>query len=146
MTPPEDDAPTTFDAQGREQDGPSSLVTYCRACGKRIDPRAVVCPRCGVAQAVMPARVIAPGSSVAPSRKEPGLAIIFSLFFAGAGELYAGDSSGKTIALLIVAGIAWLCAFTWVLLPVTLLCIPVFIYSTLRASRLVKQHNAQIGI
>jgi uncharacterized RDD family membrane protein YckC len=27
-----------------------SLSTYCRACGKQIDPRAVICPACGVPQ------------------------------------------------------------------------------------------------
>lgn len=145
MTPTEEDAPITPGAQDREQGGSSSLAAYCRACGKRIDPRAVICPRCGVAQAVMPGQVVAPGASLAPSRKEPGLAILFSFFFAGAGELYAGDSGGKTIALLIVAGIAWLCAFTLVLLPVTFLCVPVFIYSMVNSSRLVKQHNTRIG-
>lgn len=118
-----------------------SLAAYCRACGKQIDPRAVICPACGVAQGASSAAAIPTG----PSRKEPGLAILFSFFFAGGGELYAGDSSGKTIALLIVAGIAWLCAFTVILIPVSFLCIPVFIYSMVNSSRLVKAHNTQNG-
>jgi len=50
-----------------------------------------------------------------------------------------------TITLLCIAGLAWLCAFTWVLIPVMFLCIPVFIYSMVRASRLVKEHNEAIG-
>jgi hypothetical protein len=37
------------------------------------------------------------------------------------------------------------CAFAWVLISVTFLCIPVFIYSMVRASRLVKGHNEAIG-
>jgi hypothetical protein len=92
------------------------------------------------------ASAVIPGVAAGPSRKEPGLAILFSFFFAGAGELYAGDSDGMTIAFLCIAGLAWLCAFTLVLLPVTFLCIPVFIYSMVRASRLVKAHNAAKGL
>lgn len=122
----------------------SSLPTYCRACGKQIDPRAVICPACGVAQAgVTPGAAV--GAAIGPSRKEPGLAILFSFFFAGAGELYAGDSSGKTIAFLVVATVAWLCAFTVVLIPISFLCIPVFIYSMVNSSRLAKAHNERVG-
>lgn len=51
-----------------------------------------------------------------------------------------------TIAFLCIAGLAWLCAFTWVLIPVTFLCIPVFIYSMIRASRLVKAYNETNGL
>jgi TM2 domain-containing membrane protein YozV len=79
--------------------------------------------------------------STGPSRKEPGLAILFSFFFAGAGELYAGDGGTTTIVLLCIAGLAWLCAFTVVLIPFSFLCIPVFIYSMVRASKIVKAHN-----
>jgi TM2 domain-containing membrane protein YozV len=121
-----------------------TLAAFCRACGKQIDPRAVICPDCGVPQAgVQPARTAV--STTGPSRKEPGLAILFSFLFAGAGELYAGDSSGKTIALLCMATVAWLCAFTFILLPVTFLLIPAFIYSMVNSSRLVKEHNARNG-
>jgi TM2 domain-containing membrane protein YozV len=121
------------------QESLSPLAAYCRACGKQLDPRAVICPDCGVPQGPSGTAVVATG----PSRKEPGLAILFSFFFAGAGELYAGDSSGKTIALLVVATIAWLCAFTVVLIPVSFLCIPVFIYSMVNSSRLVKEYNGR---
>lgn len=123
---------------------PSSLAAFCRACGKQIDPRAVICPGCGVPQAgVQPvsAAVVPTG----PSRKEPGLAILFSFFFAGAGELYAGDSGTTTIVFLCIAGLAWICAFTVFLIPLSFLCIPVFIYSMVRASKLVKAHNEANG-
>lgn len=116
-------------------EAPPSLAAYCRACGKQIDPRAVICPGCGVAQTSMAQPALITGTTSGPSRKEPGLAI---LFFAGAGELYAGDSSGKTIALLIVASVAWICAFTLILLPITFVLIPAFTYSMVNSSRLVR--------
>jgi TM2 domain-containing membrane protein YozV len=94
-----------------------------------------------------------PVASLAPphagglvSRKEPGLAILFSFFFAGAGELYAGDSGTKTIVFLVLAGVAWVCALTLILIPIALLLLPVFIYSMVNASNLTKAYNARHGL
>jgi hypothetical protein len=127
-------------------EAPASLAAYCRARGKQLDPRAVICPACGVAQAGVQSVPGTTMSTTGPSKKEPGLAILFSFFFAGAGELYAGDSSTTTIMFMCIAGLAWICAFTVVLIPVTFLCIPVFIYSMVRASRLVKEYNTANGL
>jgi hypothetical protein len=94
-----------------------------------------------------PVAAFAPSQVVAHrTRKEPGLAILFSFLFAGAGELYAGDSSTKTIVFLVLAGLAWLCALTLILIPLALLMLPVFIYSMVNASRLTNAYNAKHGL
>jgi uncharacterized protein DUF2510 len=134
-------------APGGPQQTPAPPAAFCRACGRQLDARAVVCPHCGVAQAGVGQVVLSPGLQPLgqPSRKEPALAILFSFIFAGAGELYAGDSGGKTITLLVVAAVAWVCALTLVLIPIALLLGPAFIYSMVNASKLVKAHNLRHG-
>ncbi|MGO9490026.1 MAG: hypothetical protein ACLQBB_13500 [Solirubrobacteraceae bacterium] len=105
------------------------------------DPSPRVCPRCG--QEAGGETLCRSCGLARHSSKEPALAILFSLLFAGAGELYVGDSGAKTITLLVLATIAWFCAFTVVLLPVSLVLVPAFIYSGINSARLVRAHNAR---
>jgi TM2 domain-containing membrane protein YozV len=71
------------------EDHDSSNTKYCSNCGKIIDVKAEICPKCGV-------RVSKP-----PSEKSPGLAAILSFLCCGLGQIYNGEI-GKGIAMLIV--------------------------------------------
>ena len=52
----------------------SAQVKYCHACGNPLDPRAELCPRCGVRQAVAPAAAYGVGQR---SRLAAALLAIF---------------------------------------------------------------------
>lgn len=62
---------------------------YCRNCGNPIDPKAEICPKCGVRQ-------------VAAQKKEPLFSLVLSLIFPGLGQFYNNQSS-KGIYLIIGA-------------------------------------------
>jgi len=71
--------------------------TFCRACGKEIDPRAVICPHCGVAT---------PVSDLAPAGSKSWLAaLLLSIFLGGLGvdRFYLGKI-GTGILKLITGG------------------------------------------
>lgn len=73
------------------------VKTYCRACGKEIDPRAAVCPNCGVPTAV---------SESAPAGSKSWLvALLLSIFLGelGIDRFYLGKI-GTGILKLITAG------------------------------------------
>lgn len=70
---------------------------FCRTCGTELAPHAAVCLSCGAAALGTAAGVANP--------KSPGLALFLSFLWPGAGQLYAGDSSGKTITFLILASV-----------------------------------------
>lgn len=109
-----------------------SLPTYCRACGRSIDPRAVLCPSCGVAQA--------PAGAVLASRsgeKSPAIAILISFIWPGSGHLYLGRSE-KAIVLMIASFLMFCLAFT-ALFPIALLVdLALAIYAMFDANRLAK--------
>jgi hypothetical protein len=81
--------------------GPGAPAAYCRACGKHIDGRAVMCPHCGVPQSAG-APVLA---AVPPAAKAPALCILLSVLLPGVGHIYAGDSSTAAIVLLVLTGV-----------------------------------------
>ena len=64
-------------------------ASFCRNCGRKIDARAEICPKCGV-------RVKA--SFV----KHPGIAAVLSFFWPGVGQIYNGQI-GKGIAFVVIA-------------------------------------------
>jgi len=63
------------------------LATYCPACGAEVDPRAVICPKCGVPRSVAHPNAI--------------LAIILNIFFPGVGTLVLGKTTAGIIQLVL---------------------------------------------
>ena len=91
--------------------------TYCRACGARIDPRAEICPHCGVRQA----GVARPRGQV--GEKSKIAAGILALFLGGIGvhKFYLGRPGQGVLYLL----------FCWTLIPSLIAFIEGIIYLTM---------------
>jgi hypothetical protein len=86
-------------------------LKYCQNCGNQIDPKAVICPKCGVPVAGA-AGVMEPKSRV--------MAIILALFLGGIGihKLYLG------------VGRWWLyLLFCWTFIPVIVALIELIQYA-----------------
>ena len=78
-------------------EAPPGTKTFCRACGQEIDPRASICPHCGVATPV--SDIVPPGS------KSWLVALLLSIFLGSLGvdRFYLGKI-GTGILKLITAG------------------------------------------
>jgi len=66
---------------------------FCSNCGAQIDPKAEICPKCGV-------RVASP---IFTEKNNPAIAAVLSFFIIGLGQLYLGRS--KRGAVMFIAGI-----------------------------------------
>jgi TM2 domain-containing membrane protein YozV len=79
--------------------------------------------------------------------KTPGIAVLLSFLWLGAGHLYAGKS-GIGLALLATNFVLLLLALIpfvgWVLAPLG--WIPLFIFAAISSSSAVKEHNARFGL
>jgi hypothetical protein len=82
----------------QREGAPRPPLAFCRACGTQIDARAVICPRCGVAQAPLH-NALLPG---APNQKSVALAILLSFLWPGAGHLYVGSDTEKGIEVSLL--------------------------------------------
>lgn len=93
---------------------------FCQHCGKKINKKAEICPKCGV-------RVKKP--PIYTPKKSAGLAAILSLFIPGLGQIYNGQIV-KGIIILFVDIILTITAFvlTAILIGIVL-WLPVFIIS-----------------
>lgn len=78
-----------------------TAATYCRACGNPLDSRAMMCPRCGVATRNATDAGVA-AAALAMNHKSPGMAMVLSLLFTGAGQVYCGKV-GRGIAFFLAA-------------------------------------------
>ena len=127
---------------GAQQPQPYPVpVAYCRACAQQIDPRAALCPSCAVAQATAPYPVAA-----GPTRKDPGLAVLFSFLWAGAGHLYVGDQN-VGLPLIICYSLAFLLSFTIILLIITLpAMLGMWIYGMIDAAKKASAYNLEHGL
>jgi TM2 domain-containing membrane protein YozV len=124
--------------------GPSKSVAlgsgaFCSGCGNPVDPRAMVCPRCGVAAGGALAATAAV-AALSMRHKSPGMAILLSLFLPGAGQLYIGRTG---------RGIAFFCGavFAYVLIValIGLILVPVVvIWAAIDANKLANAYNAQL--
>ena len=118
---------------------PPGSRSFCRACGNSIDPRAMMCPACGVA-AGGAVSATAAMAALSMQHKSPGMAILLSIFLPGAGQFYVGRTG---------RGIAFFCAavFSYVLIVVLLglILVPiVVIWAAVDANKLANAHNAQL--
>jgi TM2 domain-containing membrane protein YozV len=68
---------------------------YCSNCGAEIDPKAEICPKCGVRQKGM----------YIVHEKNPGVAAVLSALWVGLGQIYNGEI-GKGILLMVVYAIS----------------------------------------
>jgi hypothetical protein len=113
--------------------------TFCRACGGGIDSRAAICPRCGVAQAVIPNLSEA---------KSVGLAIFLSFLWPGVGHLYAGGDTEKGIVFTCISGLCFLMGLLTFFLGIAL--IPVWfataVYTMIDSAKLVKARNRTLAL
>ena len=79
--------------------------------------------------------------------KTPGIAVLLSFLWLGAGHLYAGKT-GIGLALLATNFVLLLLALIpfvgWVLAPLG--WIPLFIFAAISSSGAVKEHNARFGL
>lgn len=66
------------------------MATYCVACGTEVDPRAAICPKCGVARS-------GSGGTAHPNAV---VALILNIFFPGVGTLVLGMKTAGIIQLV----------------------------------------------
>jgi hypothetical protein len=144
-----DDPPPPQGAQGPEVPAYGQPPTaapippaFCRACGQQIDARASICPLCGVAQATAPYAPV----RVGPTRKDPGLAVLFSFLWAGAGHLYAGDQD-VGLPLIISYSVAFLLSFTIILLVITIpAMLGMWIFGMIDSAKKATAYNVEHGL
>lgn len=77
----------------RPSEGASAQPTYCYACSAPLDPRAVICPACGVSQRREAASSAHPNAVVA---------LILNLVFPGVGTLVLGQTNIGIIQLVLL--------------------------------------------
>ncbi len=107
---------------------------FCFNCGREIDARAEICPKCGVRVAPPPS----PPPVVAVERKNEGVAAVLSFVFVGLGQVYNGEI-GKGIAFLIIGVIL---VFSMIFL-IGFILYPIFwIYNIYDAYNTAKSINA----
>jgi TM2 domain-containing membrane protein YozV len=113
--------------------------SFCSACGSAIDPRAVVCPRCGVAGGGALAATAAM-ASLGLERKSPGVAILLSLVFTGAGQVYCGRPGRGALFFLaaVLSGVLILALVGLFLLPI------VWIWAAVDANNLATAQNRRL--
>jgi len=105
---------------------------FCQNCGAQIDPRAVICPKCGVPVESRPGA----------GRKNPGVAAVLSFFWPGLGQIYNGDI-GFGLSLMLVAVLCILLFFIFIGIP---LYVAVWAYSISNAYRSAEEYNRSLGV
>ena len=96
------------------------MKTYCRACGNEIDPRASLCPGCGVRQRI--------GSS-----KDRVTAILLAFLFGGIGvhKFYLGQF-GQGLLYFI---------FCWTFIPAFIAIVEVFYFMAIGDEKFDELYN-----
>jgi len=105
---------------------------YCEHCGKRIDARAEICPKCGV-------RIKEPPKQVHHTeKKNEGIAAVLSFLFVGLGQIYNGQI-GKGIIFIVIG----LFLVASMMLFIGFILYPVFwLYNIYDAHNTAKRINA----
>ena len=113
--------------------------SFCSACGRQIDPRAMVCPNCGVAAGGALAASAAM-AALTMRHKSTGMAILLSLFLPGAGQFYVGRT-GRGIAFFCAAVVS----YVLIIVLIGLILVPaVVIWAAVDANKLANAYNAQL--
>ena len=115
---------------------------FCSHCGAGHGPSAVVCLSCGAAITRSAQRVVA-YSGVSP--KSPVVAVFLSFLWPGAGQLYAGDSSGKAIAFLVAGVLLFFCYLTIIGLILLPLGLVLSIVAMVDARNVARDWNTRNG-
>lgn len=137
-TPPAPPRPTSLRAV--KQPAVPGTATFCHACGNRVDPRAVMCPACGVPQHAAAMSQTHAMANVALNKKSNGMAILLSLLFVGAGQWYMGRV-GRGFAFFGAYVLSWIL----VVAVIGLFAIPVVaIWAAVDANKLANEHNARL--
>ena len=117
----------------------ASQRSFCSACGSPIDPRAMICPRCGVAAAGAVAAT-ATMAALTIRHKSAGTAILCSLFLPGAGQMYVGRT-GRGIAFFCAAVVSYLL----IIALIGLILVPIVaIWAAVDANKLANEYNTQL--
>jgi len=115
---------------------------FCAHCGAAHSPQAAVCLNCGAAIGHAVQSAVVPAGK---SPKSPVVAVLLSFLWPGAGQLYAGDSSGKTIAFLVAAGVLFLFYLTLIGLILLPLGLILAIVSMIDARNVAREWNVRNG-
>ncbi len=75
---------------------PTTVPARCRACRAALTPPGHVCTACGTSQVM----VQQPFPPVVVAAKSPGVAVLLSFIWLGAGHLYA-NKTGLGVALMV---------------------------------------------
>jgi TM2 domain-containing membrane protein YozV len=111
-------------------------ATQCQNCRAMLDPRAVACPACGLPTPAAYAGQMAT-AVIAASTKSSGIALLLSLLWPGAGQIYVGRF-GPGAAFMVGS----LVAFMMLFLIVGLLLYPaVLIWAMIDAYQAAEKHN-----
>ncbi|MGY2002805.1 hypothetical protein [Blastococcus sp. SYSU DS1024] len=88
-----------------------------------------------------------PQPAAVVTAKTPGIAVLLSLLWMGAGHLYAGRI-GPGIGFMTTGFFLWILWFIpligWVVAP--LLWLPLFIVAACTAANAAREHNARWGV
>ena len=103
---------------------------YCSNCGKKIDAKAEICPKCGV-------RVAEPKEKGVKEVKSSGLAAVLSVLLPGLGQIYNGQI-GKGILFMVLLVVFALMVFIIIGIP---LLIAFWIYNIYDAYDTAKKIN-----
>lgn len=116
---------------------------FCSACGNAIDERAAICPQCGVATPRGPmSGGLTAHQAVALSmnQKSPGVAVLLSLLWTGAGQIYCGRA-GRGLAFMAAAFVS----AVLILMIVGLILLPiVWIWAAVDAHSLAQRQNTML--
>jgi TM2 domain-containing membrane protein YozV len=72
---------------------------FCQACGAQIDPRAEICPKCGVRQPPLP------GVSATEKRILPAALLCFFFGIFGVHRFYVGKVGTGILQILTLGGL-----------------------------------------
>lgn len=102
----------------------SNTEKFCQECGKTINERAVICPKCGVRQ---------PGISAALNGKSRITAALFAFFLGGFGahKFYLGQVGVGFIYIL----------FFWTLIPALIAFIEFIIFLTMTDEAFIEKYG-----
>src|SRR3954451_8775807 len=102
--------------EGRAMSAPSNYAPQCHACSAYLEPPGHYCPACQAPQPQM--MQLAAQTPYRPpvamvSAKSPGIAVLLSFLWLGAGHLYANQTTAGVL-LIVFDAFLWLISFTFV--------------------------------